>query len=131
MYPCPYETIEEMIREGTAGTFEGRGMGLVMALRTATTVEGGVDDVGRYYRAARVYNSGSVDASGDLGKGVATHCYASDVANRLTGWSLADDGCTEEMMVGEGEGGGRVVGDPVKGFRVGLMGVGMKDGEGG
>ncbi|KAI4236944.1 MAG: hypothetical protein L6R40_005996 [Gallowayella cf. fulva] len=31
VYPCPYETIEEMIREGTAGTFEGRGMGLVMA----------------------------------------------------------------------------------------------------
>ncbi len=94
IYPCPYAMIEEMIREGTAGTFEGRGMGLVMALREGT--EGGmVDDVGRYYRAARIYNSGSIDPSGDLGKGVATHCYASDIANRLRGWSLADDGCVE------------------------------------
>ncbi|KAL8780152.1 MAG: hypothetical protein Q9213_006607 [Squamulea squamosa] len=94
IYPCPYERIEEMIREGTAGTFEGKGMGLVVALRNAT-VDGKVDDVGRYYRAARIYNSGEIDASGDLGKGVATHCYASDIANRLRGWSLADDGCAE------------------------------------
>ncbi|KAL8912472.1 MAG: hypothetical protein Q9172_007504, partial [Xanthocarpia lactea] len=45
IYPCPYTTIEEMIREGTAGTFEGAGMGLVMALREAT-VNGNVADVG-------------------------------------------------------------------------------------
>lgn len=101
-------------------------MGLVMALRTAT-VNGNVDDVSRYYRAARVYNSGSVDPSGDLGRGVATHCYASDVANRLRGWSLGGDGCGEGgggvvgvERLGEGEGeGGRDV-------RVGLMGVGMR-----
>ncbi|KAL8938715.1 MAG: hypothetical protein Q9211_003073, partial [Gyalolechia sp. 1 TL-2023] len=69
--PCPYVTIEEMIREGTAGAGVGNdAMGLVEALRKA---EGGADDVARYYRAARVYNSGSVDPSGDLGKGVATH----------------------------------------------------------
>ncbi|KAL8934828.1 MAG: hypothetical protein Q9216_005716, partial [Gyalolechia sp. 2 TL-2023] len=72
--PCPYPTIEEMIREGTAGAGSGDDiMGLVEALRKA---EGEVDDVARFYRAARVYNSGSVDPSGDLGKGVATHCYA-------------------------------------------------------
>lgn len=65
-------------------------MGLVEALRKS---EGGVDDVARYYRAARIYNSGSVDPSGDLGKGVATHCYASDVANRLRGWVMAEDTC--------------------------------------
>ena len=85
-------------------------MGLVMALRIATTVEGGVDDVSRYYRAARVYNSGSVDPSGDLGQGVATHCYASDVANRLRGWSLGGHGCGEGGVggvgrLGEGVGG--------------------------
>lgn len=90
LYPCPYATIEEMIREGTAGTSWDTGLGLVEALRQAT---GGVDDVGRYYRAARIYNSGSVDASGDLEAGIATHCYASDVANRLTGWVLAKDEC--------------------------------------
>ncbi|KAL9615768.1 MAG: hypothetical protein Q9204_008670 [Flavoplaca sp. TL-2023a] len=121
IYPCPYATIEEMIREGTAGTFEGRGMGLVMALREGT--EGGmVDDVGRYYRAARIYNSGSIDPSGDLGKGVATHCYASDIANRLRGWSLADDGCVEgadSVIGGQEQPEGRMV-------RVGLMGVGLR-----
>ncbi|KAL8803983.1 MAG: hypothetical protein Q9182_002855 [Xanthomendoza sp. 2 TL-2023] len=121
IYPCPYATIEEMIREGTAGTFEGQGMGLVLALRSAT-VGGNVADVGRYYRAARIYNSGSIDASGDLGKGVATHCYASDVANRLRGWSLGDDGCSEEMM------GGKMArpADGVREVKVGLMGVGLR-----
>lgn len=88
--PCPYVTIEEMIREGTAGTSYDTGMGLVIALRQA---QGAIDDVARYYRAARIYNSGSVDPSGDLMLGVATHCYASDIANRLRGWVVADDGC--------------------------------------
>ena len=113
-------------------------MGLVMALRTATTVEGGVDDVSRYYRAARVYNSGSVDGSGDLGRGVATHCYASDVANRLRGWSLGGHGCGEGGVggvgrlgrLGEGEGGvEKEEGEGGRDVRVGLMGVGMMVGE--
>ncbi|KAL8773573.1 MAG: hypothetical protein Q9209_001678 [Squamulea sp. 1 TL-2023] len=122
IYPCPYETIEEMIREGTAGTFEGKGMGLVVALREAT-VDGKVDDVGRYYRAARIYNSGSIDASGDLGMGVATHCYASDIANRLRGWSLAEDGCVEGQS-------SAVDGSPeIRQLKVGLMGVGLTRGE--
>ncbi|KAL8713157.1 MAG: hypothetical protein Q9220_002678 [cf. Caloplaca sp. 1 TL-2023] len=106
VYPCPYVTIEEMIREGTAGTSYDTGMGLVEALRAADRMAasegqpvGEAGSVQRYYRAARIYNSGSVDPSGDLGKGVATHCYASDVANRLTGWSEAEKGC------GEGSGG--------------------------
>ena len=114
-------------------------MGLVMALRTATRAgNGGVDDVGRYYRAARVYNSGSVDGSGDLGQGVATHCYASDVANRLRGWSLGGHGCGEGGLggvgrlgrLGEGEGGvEKEEGEGGRDVRVGLMGVGMMVGE--
>ena len=36
---------------------------------------------------------GSVDPSGDLGKGISTHCYASDIANRLTGWVMAPHDC--------------------------------------
>lgn len=96
--PCPYVMIEEMIREGTAGAgSENDIMGLVEALRAA---EGEVDDVARYYRAARIYNSGSVDPSGDLGRGVATHCYASDIANRLRGWVMSEDGCAECMQKG-------------------------------
>ncbi|KAL8727742.1 MAG: hypothetical protein Q9166_005855 [cf. Caloplaca sp. 2 TL-2023] len=118
IYPCPYETIEEMIREGTAGTFEGEGIGLVLALRYAT-VGGNVDDVGRYYRAARIYNSGSIDPSGDLGMGVATHCYASDIANRLRGWSLADDECVEGVT-SSAHGWSQIAQ-----VKVGLMGVGL------
>ena len=47
-----------------------------------------------YYRAARLYNSGEIDDSGDLGKGSATHCYVSDIANRLVGWTDSEHGCT-------------------------------------
>lgn len=47
-----------------------------------------------YYRAARLYNSGIVDASGDLAKGGSTACYASDIANRLVGWVDAQSTCT-------------------------------------
>lgn len=42
-----------------------------------------------FYRAARVYNSGEIGDSEKLEDGIATHCYASDIANRPTGW-LAD-----------------------------------------
>ena len=46
-----------------------------------------------YYRAARLYNSGAIDDSGDLGKGSATHCYATDIANRLVGWTDSQSTC--------------------------------------
>lgn len=72
-------------------------------------------DGAQYYRAARMYNSGVVDPSGDLGNGCCTHCYgtsgqisrscfdvlltmllptASDIANRLRGWVDAPSLCT-------------------------------------
>ncbi|KAI4254434.1 MAG: hypothetical protein LQ352_003105 [Teloschistes flavicans] len=124
VYPCPYTAIEEMIREGSAGTTDAMGrpqMGLVEAWRGA---EGRLDGASRWYRTSRIYNSGSVDPSGDLGLGVATHCYASDVANRLTGWSLAEDRC-------DGGGGrGRVERGAWRYERVGLMGVGGEKREG-
>jgi len=77
--PCPADTITAMISQGVAGTPEGDG--LVQCLSKS-----GASDGSQYYKAARIYNSGSIAAGGDLGAGVATHCYASDVANRLTGW---------------------------------------------
>lgn len=46
-----------------------------------------------FYRAARIYNSGSIAPSGNLDAGIATHCYASDIANRLTGWVEAPHAC--------------------------------------
>ena len=85
--PCPDDTIAQMISEGTGGTAGGDG--LAQGINQA-----GGNDVSAFYKAARIYNSGSIDASGDLGKGIATHCYASDVANRLTGWVNAQTGCT-------------------------------------
>lgn len=84
--PCPMDVVTGMVREGTAGTEDGDGL-------AQTINQAGVSDVSAFYRAARIYNSGSVDPSGDLGKGIATHCYASDIANRLTGWVQASHDC--------------------------------------
>ena len=87
LYPCPAEIIEEMIREGAAGTNDGDG--LVQCLN-----DSGAEDVSAYYKAARCYNSGAVAESGLLEEGGATHCYASDIANRLTGWAEAEPACS-------------------------------------
>lgn len=76
-----------MISQGTNGLNPGD-TSLVNALQQA-----GCEDVSKYYKAARIYNSGSVASTGDLGEGVATHCYASNIANRLTGWTTATCGC--------------------------------------
>lgn len=54
----------------------------------------GIEYAEAYYRAARLYNSGAIDDSGDLEKGSATHCYASDIANRLVGWTDSGSTCT-------------------------------------
>uniref|UniRef100_A0A093VS14 Uncharacterized protein n=1 Tax=Talaromyces marneffei PM1 TaxID=1077442 RepID=A0A093VS14_TALMA len=85
--PCPESKIEGMISEGTAGTETGDGLANCLNEANATGAEA-------VYRAARIYNSGSVHASGDLGVGVGTPCYASDIANRLTGWVTATSSCT-------------------------------------
>ncbi|QUC23470.1 uncharacterized protein UV8b_07711 [Ustilaginoidea virens] len=76
--PCPSGTIQEMISEGTAGTDAGDGL-------AGCINRSGRDDVSAFYRASRIYNSGSIASSGLLQDGIATHCYASDIANRLTG----------------------------------------------
>jgi len=81
-----------MLRDGVSGTANG-GHGYASDINA----QAGVDDVEyaqAYYRAARFYNSGEIDPSGDLGKGSATHCYASDIANRLSGWTNAAKTCT-------------------------------------
>lgn len=81
--PCPTSSITGMIADGTTGTG-----GLSNALATA-----GTSDASGVYRAARIYNSGSLDASGDLAWNAATPCYASDIANRLLGF-VGDSPCT-------------------------------------
>lgn len=84
--PCPTGVITQMIREGSAGTNSGDGLAQCINLSNSGSVTG-------FYKAARIYNSGSIDASGDLCQGIATKCYASDIANRLTGWVYASHNC--------------------------------------
>lgn len=87
--PCPEAQILQMIKDGTEGTAAGDG------LKQCIEQEGGVGDVTAYYKAARCYNSGSIAPSGNLGQGIATHCYVSDITNRLLGWSLGASDCND------------------------------------
>jgi len=84
--PCPKSQIHQMIEDGVAGTAAGDGLKQLL-----DNAKG--DGVQKFYQAARMYNSGSLDSSGNLGLGVATHCYSSDIANRLTGWSAGVSKC--------------------------------------
>lgn len=85
-YPCPDYQIFGMVYEGTSGTAAGDGLAGLLN-------QAGGNDAKTYYTAARLYNSGSY-TSGNLddGRG-STDCYASDVANRLTGWVWANSAC--------------------------------------
>ncbi|TVY33953.1 hypothetical protein LSUB1_G007341 [Lachnellula subtilissima] len=86
--PCPQSEITQMIQDGAGGTSAGDGLKQCIASSGAT-------DDSKYFKAARIYNSGSIDSSGNLGAGIATHCYSSDLANRLTGWTGTSSGCSE------------------------------------
>jgi hypothetical protein len=90
MASCPHDTIVRMIEQGA-------GIGLEFGLQQALQRAGGLD-AQAYYRAARIYNSGSCDPSGNLGLGVATHCYATDIANRLRGWAKDQTLCREDTI---------------------------------
>ena len=81
-----------MITDGTQGTSAGAGIAGTIS-QSQSQVTG--SDLGRlYYAAARLYNSGSADYSNlDDGMG-STSCYASDVANRLMGWTTAASSCS-------------------------------------
>lgn len=96
--PCPDVQIYGMIQDGVGGTMAGDGLAAI--LNTATTkmraagvmIDGG--NARTHYIAARQYNSGSVNVS-NLGYGfTAVNCYASDIANRLTGWTKSANTCT-------------------------------------
>lgn len=85
-YPCPDYEIFGMVYEGTSGTSSGSGLaGLLNQV--------GGNDAKTFYTAARMYNSGSYTPGNlDDGRG-SVNCYASDVANRLTGWVWANTAC--------------------------------------
>lgn len=88
--PCPSNQVTQMISDGVAGTSSGDGVQQTLSQARGATGDNGSRS---YYAAARLYNSGSVDYS-NLNNGLgSTPCYASDVANRLTGWTLAASNC--------------------------------------
>lgn len=91
--PCPASEILQMIKDGSEGTAAGAG------LQQCLAQEGGSGPTA-YYKAARCYNSGSVAPSGNLGQGVATHCYVSDITNRLLGWSSGASNCNAGTIGG-------------------------------
>jgi hypothetical protein len=86
--PCPPGQIFGMVFDGVGGTAIGDGLaGILNQLAQGNEAQA-------YYRAARQYNTGSIAADGSLDKGwPSTNCYASDVANRLTGWVSAASSC--------------------------------------
>ncbi|KAJ5949549.1 hypothetical protein N7454_001133 [Penicillium verhagenii] len=84
--PCPNSEIDQMIADGTGGTSSGDGLANCINLT-------GYSDAQAIYGAARIYNAGSIPSSNDLGAPGATPCYASDIANRLTGWVDAGNTC--------------------------------------
>ncbi|KAJ5673979.1 hypothetical protein N7462_009418 [Penicillium macrosclerotiorum] len=88
--PCIESEIKQMIQDGAGGTSAGAGLQQCLAQYGT--------DATAYYKAARCYNSGSVDSSGNLGAGGATHCYVSDVANRLLGWSEGTSSCDPDTI---------------------------------
>ncbi|KAJ5531007.1 Peptidoglycan-binding Lysin subgroup [Penicillium freii] len=89
--PCPSSMIKQMIQDGTAGTTQGDGLKQCFEAQSGATAT-------KYYKAARTYNSGSIDSSGNLGQGGATHCYASDIANRVRGWAGDVTECIESTI---------------------------------
>jgi formylmethanofuran dehydrogenase subunit C len=86
--PCPPATIHQMILDGSNGTSTREGLAQMLQKPDAKgrMLSSLTHDVSRFYRAACWYNAGGVDPSGDLGKGLGMASFASDVANRLTGW---------------------------------------------
>lgn len=71
-----------------AGTTDGHGFAVDVNEQASKV---GNEVAWAYYRAARLYNSGSIDSSDALEKGgpQGQHCYASDIANKLMGVSIA------------------------------------------
>lgn len=98
IFPCPFDQIQGMIQDGVGGTDAGDGLAGYLNTITGHSATAGVSntDGGNaqvYYQAARYYNSGSIDYTNLTNAFNSRKCYASDVANRLTGWVFAKSNC--------------------------------------
>ena len=95
------DSIYQMIYDGTIGTNGGYGLAQDM------------DDDGTHYpwqtnpyhgnpyAAARVYNSGHVEPSGNLDQAQwGTPSYVNSIANRLLGWDGSNRGFVEKQICG-------------------------------
>jgi len=95
------DSIYQMIYDGTIGTNGGYGLAQDM------------DDDGSHYpwqtnpyhgnpyAAARVYNSGHVEPSGNLDQAQwGTPSYVNSIANRLLGWDGSNRGFVEKQICG-------------------------------
>ena len=96
--PCPKEDTLQMVKDEVEGTSQGDGLKQCLK-KSKDSHSVGEDGAVPYNRAARLYNSGSPSADGNLGRGVSTPCYCSDVANRLLGWNLGNSGCKSEEVL--------------------------------
>jgi hypothetical protein len=83
--PCSASEITQMIHDGAEGTPSGDGLKQCMSQCSSSGSQA-------YYQAAVIYNSGNLPSN--LDDNTATPCYASDVANRLTGWFSGTSSCT-------------------------------------
>ena len=83
--PCPDSQIKQMLTDGVHGTSSGDGLQQCLTQCPSSGAQS-------YYQAAVIYNSGNLPSN--LDDNTATPCYASDVANRLMGWTTGTSGCT-------------------------------------
>lgn len=84
---CSDSEINQMCQDGIQGTSAGPGLEQLVKQAGSSGAE-------TFYRAARMYNSGSIPTDGDLGAPGAMRCYCSDIANRLTGWFSGPSTCS-------------------------------------
>jgi hypothetical protein len=81
--PCPEMEILGMIYEGVVGTSDNPDDVSLLKMITRS----GMGTVADLYRAARMYNTGPSASMWNLEEvSAGTSSYASDVANRMTGW---------------------------------------------
>ncbi|KAF2220952.1 hypothetical protein BDZ85DRAFT_222027 [Elsinoe ampelina] len=95
---CTASRIEQMVIDGVQGTTDGDG--LVQTVAKSGYASG---QVARWYAGARIYNGGEAGGNWnrqDLSVTAGTRCYASDVANRLTGWAQGTSGCEDAVRAG-------------------------------
>ena len=89
---CSDSLIAGMVSDGVSGTSSGDG------LQQCVNGAPGPEATQKMYQGARVYDSGHLDPSGNLGRGGATLCYASDIASRLMGWTGGSTTCSEATV---------------------------------